>query len=253
MVSPVGRTYCWFRQSGRGFSLARDRMAAKRTARVALSPSRRRQAGAVRLFHTHRVTQTVGPLCFEPPPNEWTPVVGSESQVAAAPNRIWLADITYIETDQGWLYLAAVMDLYSRRIVGWAMQGHMRTDLPLAALRMAISAQQPCAGLIHHSDRGAQYASVDYRGAVKFAGFQASIRPDGELLPHAQNRARPSPALCDTRTSQTRYLRLHRRLIQSNPAPFGHRVYQPDPDRAKTRLTVSTFLGEDQSPLHRDR
>ena len=75
---------------------------------------------------------------------------------AAAPNRIWLADITYIETDQGWLYLAAVMDLYSRRIVGWAMRDHLRTELPLAALRMAISAQRPGAGLIHHSDRGVQ-------------------------------------------------------------------------------------------------
>ena len=60
--------------------------------------------------------------------------------VAAAPNRIWLADITYIETDQGWLYLAAVMDIYSRKIVGWAMQDHMRAELPIAALRMAITA-----------------------------------------------------------------------------------------------------------------
>ncbi|MEA2961266.1 MAG: putative transposase [Alphaproteobacteria bacterium] len=75
---------------------------------------------------------------------------------AAAPNRIWLADITYVETDQGWLYLATVMDLYSRRIVGWAMEDHLRADLPLAALTMAISAQRPGAGLIHHSDRGVQ-------------------------------------------------------------------------------------------------
>jgi putative transposase len=75
---------------------------------------------------------------------------------ATAPNRIWLADITYVETDQGWLYLATVMDLYSRRIAGWAMADHLRTGLPLAALKMAISAQQPDAGLIHHSDRGVQ-------------------------------------------------------------------------------------------------
>lgn len=75
---------------------------------------------------------------------------------AAAPNRIWLADITYIETDQGWLYLATVMDLYSRKIVGWAMADHLRAELPLAALRMAISVQRPGAGLIHHSDRGVQ-------------------------------------------------------------------------------------------------
>ena len=72
---------------------------------------------------------------------------------ATAPNRIWLADITYVETDQGWLYLATVLDLYSRKIVGWAMCDHLRADLPLAALQMAISARRPGAGLIHHSDR----------------------------------------------------------------------------------------------------
>ena len=94
---------------------------------------------------------------------------------ASAPNRIWLADITYVETDQGWLYLATVLDLYSRRIVGWAMCDHMRADLPLAALRMAISGQRPGAGLIHHSDRGVQYASAEYRKALRSAGFQASM------------------------------------------------------------------------------
>ena len=91
---------------------------------------------------------------------------------ATAPNRIWLADITYIETDQGWLYLAAILDLYSRRIVGWAMADHLRADLPLAALRMAISAQRPSAGLIHHSDRGVQYASAEYRNVLQSAGFK---------------------------------------------------------------------------------
>ena len=94
---------------------------------------------------------------------------------ASAPNRIWLADITYVETDQGWLYLATVMDLYSRRIVGWAMQDHLRAELPLAALRMAISAKRPGAGLIHHSDRGVQYASAEYRKLIQSAGFRASM------------------------------------------------------------------------------
>jgi putative transposase len=94
---------------------------------------------------------------------------------AAAPNRIWLADITYVETDQGWLYLAAVMDLYSRKIVGWAMCDHLRAELPLAALLMAISVQRPGAGLIHHSDRGVQYASAEYRKLMQFAGLRASM------------------------------------------------------------------------------
>ena len=76
--------------------------------------------------------------------------------IATATNQIWLADITYVETDQGWLYLATVMDLYSRKIVGWAMADHLRAELPLAALAMAIATQRPGAGLIHHSDRGVQ-------------------------------------------------------------------------------------------------
>ena len=97
------------------------------------------------------------------------------SFTAAAPNQIWLADITYVETDQGWLYLAAVMDLHSRRIVGWAMRDHLRTELPLAALRMAIQTRRPPAGLMHHSDRGVQYASGDYRGALQSASITASM------------------------------------------------------------------------------
>jgi transposase InsO family protein len=104
---------------------------------------------------------------------------------AAKPNRIWLADITYIETDQGWLYLAAVMDLYSRRIVGWAMEDHLRAELPLTALRMAISAQRPGAGLIHHSDRGVQYASADYRKVMQSEGFQASMSRKADCYDNA--------------------------------------------------------------------
>jgi putative transposase len=129
---------------------------------------------------------------------------------AAAPNRIWLADITYVGTDQGWLYLATVLDLYSRRIVGWAMADHVRVDLPLAALQMAISAQRPGAGLIHYSDRGVQYASAEYRKAMQSAGFKASMSRKGdcydnapmELLPHPQNRTRSSPAICNTNRGQ---------------------------------------------------
>jgi transposase InsO family protein len=103
----------------------------------------------------------------------------------AAPNQIWLADITYVETDQGWLYLATVMDLYSRRIVGWAMADHLRADLPLAALRMAIAAKKPGAGLIHHSDRGVQYASAEYRKVIQSAGFQASMSRKGNCYDNA--------------------------------------------------------------------
>ena len=81
---------------------------------------------------------------------------------ATAPNRVWLADITYIATGQGWLYLAAVLDLATRKIVGWAMRDHMRAELPLAALMMAAQRQRPMPGLVHHSDRGSQYAAEIY-------------------------------------------------------------------------------------------
>ncbi|MET4803428.1 transposase InsO family protein [Bradyrhizobium sp. LB11.1] len=94
---------------------------------------------------------------------------------AAMRNQVWLADITYIWTGQGWLYLAAIMDLYSRRIVGWAMDDHLRAELPLAALRMAIKGQRPGAGLIHHSDRGVQYASTEYRQLLQATGFRPSM------------------------------------------------------------------------------
>ncbi len=82
--------------------------------------------------------------------------------VAAAPNRVWLADITYIATGEGWLYLAALLDLATRKIVGWSMRDHMRTELPLAALMMAAQRQRSAEGLICHSDRGSQYASEAY-------------------------------------------------------------------------------------------
>jgi transposase InsO family protein len=104
---------------------------------------------------------------------------------APAPNRVWLADITYIPTGEGWLYLAAVMDLYSRKIVGWAMRDHLRTELASTALTMAIQRQRPGAGVIHHSDRGVQYASDRYRGALQLAGMRASMSRKGDCYDNA--------------------------------------------------------------------
>jgi putative transposase len=104
---------------------------------------------------------------------------------APAPNRVWLADITYIPTAEGWLYLAAVMDLFSRKIVGWAMRDHMQVELASAALMMAIQQQQPQAGLIHHSDRGVQYASHVYRKALTGAGIVASMSRKADCYDNA--------------------------------------------------------------------
>jgi transposase InsO family protein len=105
--------------------------------------------------------------------------------VAAAPNRIWLADITYIPTAEGWLYLAAVMDLFSRKIVGWAMRDHMQVELASSALKMAIQQQHPQPGLIHHSDRGVQYASQDYRAVLSAAGITASMSRKADCYDNA--------------------------------------------------------------------
>jgi transposase InsO family protein len=84
----------------------------------------------------------------------------------SAPNQIWVGDITYIHTDEGWLYLAGIMDFYSRRIVGWAMDQNIDTQLILAAWNMAQTQRQPPPELVFHSDRGCQYASADYRHAL---------------------------------------------------------------------------------------
>lgn len=95
------------------------------------------------------------------------PNVLDRSFSPAAPNRAWAGDITYVQTEEGWLYLAVVIDLFSRKVVGWAMRDHLRTELPLAALTMAIQRQRPPKGLIHHSDRGSQYAAHNYRRLLK--------------------------------------------------------------------------------------
>jgi putative transposase len=104
---------------------------------------------------------------------------------AEASNRVWLADITYIPTAEGWLYLAAVMDLFSRKIVGWAMRDHMRVELASSALTMAIQQQRPEAGLIHHSDRGVQYASHAYRDALAEAEITASMSRKADCYDNA--------------------------------------------------------------------
>jgi transposase InsO family protein len=91
------------------------------------------------------------------------------------PNQFWAADITYVDTEQGWVYVAAILDLYSRRIVGWAVSSQINTALVLAALQMALCHRQPPEGLIFHSDRGVQYASLEYRQALAVAKMIASM------------------------------------------------------------------------------
>lgn len=92
-----------------------------------------------------------------------------------APDRLWVADITYAKSWEGWLYLAFVLDAYSRKVVGWSMAKHLRTELVLDALNMAVWNRRPVPGLVHHSDRGSQYASVEFGGRLKEAGLLPSM------------------------------------------------------------------------------
>lgn len=101
------------------------------------------------------------------------------------PNRAWVADITYIRTWSGWLYLAAVLDLYSRKIVGWAMAPHMHAELVCDALQMALTQRAPSTGLIVHSDRGSQYASAPYQRLLKKHGCICSMSRKGNCWDNA--------------------------------------------------------------------
>ena len=100
-------------------------------------------------------------------------------------NHVWLADITYIHTDEGFVYLAAVMDLHSRKIVGHAVEDHMRTELTLKALNMALANYHPMGELIHHSDRGKQYAADDYKKALKAKNITQSMSRKGNCYDNA--------------------------------------------------------------------
>ena len=105
--------------------------------------------------------------------------------VAKAPNQLWVSDITYVSTRRGWLYLAVVMDLYSRRIVGWSMSRWMSRGLVVNALKMAVDARRPEPGLIHHSDRSAQYTSDDFRSELMKHGIACSMSSTGNCYDNA--------------------------------------------------------------------
>jgi transposase InsO family protein len=101
------------------------------------------------------------------------------------PDTVWAGDITYVPTREGWLYLAVLLDLCSRRIVGWATNSRLTRRLPQAALQMAIGRRRPEAAVLHHSDRGSQYASTDYRDALSEAGFEVSMSRRGDCYDNA--------------------------------------------------------------------
>ena len=108
---------------------------------------------------------------------------------ATAPNELWLADITYCSTWDGWLYVAFILDVYARVIVGWQIAGHMRTDLVLDALEMAAWRRDPEHGCVHHSDAGSQYTSIRYTDRLASAGMAASVGTVGDSYDNAMAEA----------------------------------------------------------------
>jgi putative transposase len=100
-------------------------------------------------------------------------------------DKVWVADITYVATGEGFLYLAFILDVYSRRIVGWAMEDHLRTEIVVDALRMAVWRRKPAPGLVHHSDQGVQYTALSFSERLKEVGLKPSMGRTGTALDNA--------------------------------------------------------------------
>ncbi len=137
----------------------------------------------------------------------------------AAPNVLWCADITYLETWQGRCYLAAIQDLYSRMIVGWQLAEHMRAELVVDALQMGVHQRRPQAGLVHHSDQGSQYVSLAFGQAARDAGIAVSMGSRGDCF--------------DNAVAESFFATLKKELIRRE-GPF--------PTRADLRLALFDFI-----------
>ena len=161
-----------------------------------------RAAGLVGCHRRRRTRTTVADPAAAPAPN-----LLMRDFAAPAPNRLWIGDITYVATWEGWLYLAVLLDAHSRRVVGWAMADHLRTELPLDALRMALAARHPALGLIHYTDRGCQYTAGGYREALAARGIVISMSRPGDCYDNAMAEsffATLKAELIDTRPWPTR-------------------------------------------------
>jgi transposase InsO family protein len=135
------------------------------------------------------------------------PNILDQQFAVGSPNRVWVSDITYIWTEEGWLYLASTLDLYSRRVVGWAMSSGMPTSLVVNALQMAIDRRSPPPGLLHHSDRGVQYAAHAFQGLLERRGITCSMSGKGNCYDNAVKESffhTLKTELCDHEHYQTR-------------------------------------------------
>ena len=176
---------------------------------------------------------------------------------AEAPNRVWVADITYVRTWQGWLYLIAVQDLYSRRIVGWSMADHMRTELVTDALQMALAQRRPEPGLIWHSDQGGQFVSLAFGQQARAARIAQSMGSKGDCYDNSVAESffatlkkelvdrRSWPEKAELRSEIFDYIeifynrrRRHSTLGMLSPVDYENRTLGPDGARiAASRLT----------------
>ena len=162
-----------------------------------------------------------------------------------APNLLWSADITYLSSWEGWVYLAAVMDCFSRRIVGWSMADHMRAELVVDALEMAVARRKPGPGLVHHSDQGSQYVALTFGHAAGDAGIAVSMGSVGDCFDNAVSESffatlkkdlinrRSWPTKGELRGEVFSYveefynpLRLHSRLGYLSPVVFEERALE---------------------------
>jgi putative transposase len=136
---------------------------------------------------SHRLRRRFRPLSLTDSNHDWpvAPNLLAQRIPTLQPDTVWVADITYVPTDEGWLYVAGVLDRCTRRCIGWAFDETLATTLPLAALEMALRQRQPPAGLVHHSDRGVQYASAAYRQRLAQAGVIPSMSRRGNCYDNA--------------------------------------------------------------------
>jgi putative transposase len=142
-----------------------------------------------------------------------------------APNEAWVADVTYVATDEGWLYLAVILDLFSRRVVGWAASPTNDRALALIALSSAVRARRPRPGLVHHSDRGSPYASDDYREALRSSGIVASMSRRADCY--------------DNAVAESFFATLRAELSTTNTSSAGTRASPASPATSRTSTTPS--------------
>lgn len=164
-----GLLKCWKTLKKEGIACSRDRIARLRRSQQIYAKRRKRFVVTTRSKHRHWIA-----------PNRL-----QRDFTVSCPNRVWVGDVTFISTRQGWLYLAVVLDLFSRKVVGWSMGKSNNGKLVKDALEMAVNQRQPAEGLIHHTDQGSTYAMQSYRGILDQYGMSSSMSRKGDCWDNA--------------------------------------------------------------------